>query len=91
MILKKAGTYNLKVEVIDKANNKSSKDFKLIVKEESKTRIKRKQIKAVGTNTSKGYKIENRDGLYYINNILVVNKTYSLPPTYNPGGLTIYF
>ena len=87
---KKAGTYNLKVEAIDKANNKSSKDFKLIVKEEVKPEFKEK-VKAVGTNTSKGYKIENRGGLYYINNILVVNKTYSLPPTYNPGGLTSTF
>lgn len=31
---------------------------------------------------------ENPDGETYINGILVVNKTYSLPSDYNPGGLT---
>lgn len=31
---------------------------------------------------------ENPEGETYINGILVVNKTYSLPRDYNPGGLT---
>ena len=38
--------------------------------------------------TSKGFKIEVKDGITYIDGILVANKTYSLPSTYNPGGLT---
>ena len=88
---KKAGTYNLKVEAIDKANNKSTKDFKLIVKEEQ-VEVQEEPKKVItGTTTSKGYKIENRNGLYYINNILVVNKTYNLPSNYNPGGLLSSF
>ena len=37
--------------------------------------------------TSKGYKIEQKDGIYYINGILIANKSYSLPSTYNPGSL----
>ena len=41
--------------------------------------------------TSKGYKIEKNNGVYYINGILVVNKTYDLPSTYNPGGLLTEF
>ncbi len=35
--------------------------------------------------TSKGYLIEERDGVTYINDILIVNKTYSLPETYGNG------
>ena len=92
--IKKVGTYNLKVIAIDKANNKASKDFKLIVKEEPKVEentTQNQKTKVVGSTTSKGYKVENRNGLYYINNILVVNKTYSIPSTYNPGGLTSTF
>ncbi|MBQ7638287.1 MAG: M15 family metallopeptidase [Clostridia bacterium] len=38
--------------------------------------------------TSKGYKIVNEDGLTYINGVLVVNKTYSVPSSYGPGDLT---
>ena len=37
--------------------------------------------------TSKGYKIENKNGIYYVNGILIANKTYDLPSSYNPGGL----
>lgn len=33
-------------------------------------------------------KIEVKNGVTYINNVLIVNKTYVLPSTYNPGGLT---
>lgn len=29
------------------------------------------------------------DGLTYINGILIVNKSYSVPSSYNPGGLTV--
>lgn len=38
--------------------------------------------------TSKGYKIEVIDGATYIEGILIANKTYPLPATYNPGDLT---
>ena len=31
--------------------------------------------------------IENINGITYVNGILIVNKTYSLPDTFNPGGL----
>ena len=37
--------------------------------------------------TSKGYKIEKKNGIYYVNGILIANKTYDLPSTYNPGAL----
>ena len=38
--------------------------------------------------TSKGFKIENRDGVTFIDGILIVNKTYSIPKDYDPGDLT---
>jgi len=38
--------------------------------------------------TSKGFSGVTKDGVTYIDGILVVNKTYSLPSTYSPNGLT---
>lgn len=38
----------------------------------------------VGT-TSKGYKVKEYKGRTYIDGVLIVNKTYSLPQSYNPG------
>ncbi len=37
--------------------------------------------------TSKDYKIYKKDGITYIDGILIANKTYSLPSTYDPGDL----
>ncbi|MBE6740090.1 MAG: D-alanyl-D-alanine carboxypeptidase family protein [Ruminococcaceae bacterium] len=39
-------------------------------------------------STSKGYLIEEKDGITYIEGILVVNKTYDIPSDYAPKGLT---
>lgn len=44
-------------------------------------------VPAVGTSSA-GMKIETVGGVTYVGGILVANKTYSLPSTYNPGGLT---
>lgn len=41
----------------------------------------------VGTS-SKGYDIIEVNGLTYVNGILIVNKTYTVPQSYNPGALT---
>ena len=41
--------------------------------------------------TSKGYTIEKKNGIYYIKGILIANKTYDLPSTYNPGTLLSEF
>ena len=38
--------------------------------------------------TENGYEIEVRDGMTYVDGVLVVNKTYALPVDYNPGRLT---
>ena len=41
-----------------------------------------------GTKTSKGYTIVVKNGITYIDGIMIANKTYSLPKSYAPGGLT---
>ncbi len=37
--------------------------------------------------TEKGYAIEVFDGRTYVDGVLIANKTYPLPESYNPGGL----
>ncbi len=99
----KVGTYNLSVVAIDKSNNKSIKDFKLIVEEKPKPIVvetKPKETITTSSNvvdkdlsgtTTKGYQISRINGIYYIKGIMIANKTYALPNTYNPGGLTSEF
>ena len=87
--LNKVGTYNLTMVVSDKAGNITKKEFKLTVKE--KKNETKNETKKISSKTSKGYKIENKNGLYYINGLLIANKTYSLPSSYNPGGLLNVF
>lgn len=43
---------------------------------------------AGGEVTSKGYKIENINGVTFVDGMLIVNKTYSLPKDYAPKDLT---
>ena len=38
--------------------------------------------------TANGYSITTVDGITYVNGTLIANKTYALPESYNPGGLT---
>lgn len=40
----------------------------------------------IGTS-SKGYTIERRNGITYVDGVLVANKSYPLPADYNPGDL----
>lgn len=83
----KKGEYPLIYEAKDKAGNVTTKEFTLNVKEKVVEKPKNNLDSSngiVGT-TSKGYKIEVRNGAYYINNILIANKTYALPSTYAPG------
>lgn len=42
---------------------------------------------AVTVKTDK-HTIENKNGVTYVDGILIANKTYGLPSSYNPGGLT---
>ena len=89
--LSKKGTYNLKYVVTDKSNNKTENEFKLIVKEKIIPKVTNTNNTGIVGKTTKGYTIEQRNGIYYINNILIANKTYSLPSNYNPGSLLNVF
>ena len=79
----KAGTYKLKYSAIDSSGNETTKDFILNVKERKSADINENR-KFV---TSKGFEGEVKDGITYIDGYLIANKTYSLPDSYNPGGL----
>jgi D-alanyl-D-alanine carboxypeptidase len=85
----KVGEYNLSYKATDKSNNEEIANFKLIVKEKVTTTSNSETI-TVGT-TSKGYTIQKINGMYYIDGVLIANKTYSLPSSYNPGGLLSIF
>ena len=80
--LSKVGTYDLKYVISDKSGNTLKKKFKLIVKEVPK------KIEKKASSNNKGEVI---DGVTYINGILIANKSYSLPSTYNPGDLLEVF
>jgi len=41
-----------------------------------------------GTKTSKGYTITVKNGITYIDGVMIANKTYAVPSTLKPGGLT---
>ena len=77
--LNKTGIYNLEVKATDKSGNTNSVSFKLTIKDKNK--------KTNTKTSSKGYKIEEISGITYVNGILVANKTYGLPKSYNPGGI----
>lgn len=93
----KKGEYSLTYEATDKSGNKKTEAFLLTVKEKDVPKIIVPQKPNNGTSnnqgnqnniskkTSKGYTIEVRDGVYYIGNILIANKTYALPSNYAPG------
>lgn len=55
--------------------------------EEQTTEKKNEITGTVVGYTSKGYAISEKDGVTYVDGILIANKTYSLPSGYNPGDL----
>lgn len=80
------GTYKLKYVAKDNSGNTVEKEFTLSVVEE-----KKEEKKSIPTTTAKGYSIENKNGNYYIEGVLIANKTFSLSNSYNPGNLTDEF
>ena len=75
------------VLTIKNEKNNISTDIKVTIKKKEKPKVEPKVVE----EENKGYEIVNKDGLYYIDDILIVNKTYSLPEDYNPGGLSEEF
>ena len=86
--LNSVGTYKLFYIAKDSSGNEAKKEFVL--------EVTKKEVKAVNQGngsftTSKGFKGKVVDGITYIDGILIANKSYSLPSSYNPGGLTSEF
>lgn len=86
--LTKVGTYKLSYSAKDQSGNQVVKDFTLkVISEAEKNGNNVEDINV----TNKGFKIQKIDGLYYVNGVLIANKTYPLPNTYNPGKLLNVF
>ncbi len=92
----KSGEYSLSYTATDKSGNKETKEFKLIVKEKKKAEVNTNTSTSTNENvtigkTTKGYTIKRINGIYYVNGILIANKTYALPKEYAPGALLSEF
>ena len=81
IVAKKKGNTVL---TIKNEKNNISTDIKVIIK----AKKKEKEIKK---EEEKTYEVVNKDGISYIEDIMIVNKTYSLPSDYNPGRLSDEF
>lgn len=93
----KVGKYELEYVVKDSSNNETRESFTLNVKakEVIKPEVKNEQKKSESNNitqntdgtftTSKGFKGVTKNGITYIDGLLIANKTYSLPSSYAPG------
>ena len=84
----KVGSYKLNFVAKDSSGNVAKKEFTLEVMEKEKAALNSGNGSFI---TSKGFKGKVIDGVTYINGILIANKTYSLPSSYYPGGLTNEF
>lgn len=76
--IEETGEYTLTYVATDKSANETKKDFKLIVKENKNVTT---------SKSSLGYTIKNDSGITYINDVIIVNKTYSLPSSFAPNNL----
>lgn len=86
-------TYELEYVAKDSSGNEKKEKFTLEVtkKEEVQVSVTTPTTKKTpdGTfTTSNGHTGKTIDGITYIDGVLIVNKTYSLPSSYNPGGIT---
>ena len=74
--INKEGEYKLKYEAADSSGNKGEYDFILNIITDYNNRT---------FTTSKGFSAKVVDGVTYIDGVLVVNKTYSIPSSYGNG------
>ena len=77
-----------KVESVQKTNKSKSSTKKTTSNSSGTKPINGTSSSLNGTKTSKGYTITVKNGITYINGIMIANKTYPLPKSYGPGGLT---
>lgn len=82
--------YELEYVAKDSSGNETREKFTLVVKEKYITPSVSKEVIMPDKEftTSKGFKGVTKNGMTYIDGYLIANKTYSLPQSYNPGGLT---
>jgi len=88
----KIGEYVITYKVSDSSKNESSIERKVKVIEKPVEKKNNSQVTDGNKGkTSKGYNIEVKNGITYIDGILIANKSYSLPSSYNPGDLLDVF
>lgn len=80
----KIGEYTITYKIDDSNYEEASITRKIIVEIKEDTHLTHSGI--IGT-TKKGNTVEIKNGIYYIDGILVVNKTYLVTSKYNPNGL----
>ena len=94
--INKVGTYKLTYVAKDSSGNETKESFSLVVKEKKVIANNTSTVKEGegtdsslnGTKTSKGFTITVKNGIAYIDGVMIANKTFALPSSYNPGGLT---
>lgn len=74
----KEGEYTLSYKAVDSSGNEKVETSLLIVKENENIKI---------SKTSKGNTIKKYYGITYIDNVIIANKTYSLPSNFAPNNL----
>ena len=74
------------IHVYSKIDN-ISKDIDITIKKKAKEVVKEEKKDEPVVETG----LVVKDGITYVDGIMIVNKTYSLPSSYNPGGLTDEF
>ena len=82
------GTYELYYVATDSSGNTTKEKFVLEVVKKKEQAINISNDSTKYFTTSKGFKGYTKNGMTYIDGILVVNKTYSISSTYYPGDLT---
>jgi D-alanyl-D-alanine carboxypeptidase len=85
----KAGKYEITYTVEDSSGNKTEEKAVLTVKEKavvsSSSKTGNDTVKDTTFTTSKGFTGVTKNGVTYIDGVLIVNKTYSLPSSYGNG------
>ena len=84
----KVGSYKLYYVAKDSSGNEARKEFSLEVEDANLVNDEPQddgQEEVIEFTTSKGFKGVTKNGVTYIDGVLVVNKTYSLPDNYGNG------
>ena len=84
----KVGSYKLYYVAKDSSGNEARKEFSLEVEDANLVNDEPQddgQEEVIEFTTSKGFKKKKKNGVTYIDGVLVVNKTYPLPEDYGNG------